>query len=169
MFGNTGGTAFAIDTNTKIDSDTNGTPDDDIDNKDYPSYSDGSVFVMDSSDMKIRNQRIRLTVIKNGVILGYRELDLIADFIADTSNTATSDISSTGSESFSEKDKENLDKFQAKIRTLTSDDRIILTQDYNILIENWDDVLERTKKLIDIQEEVNGTSGVSESDKKELS
>ena len=169
MFGNSGGTVFAIDTNTKIDSDTNGTPDDDIDNKDYPSYTDGSVFPIETSDLKVHSQRVRLTVLKNGTILGYREIDLIADYIADTSDESIHNLTSTGSESFSEKDKENLARFQGKIRSLTSDDRIILTQDYNILIENWDDILERTKKLIDIQEEVNGTSGISAADKKELS
>ncbi len=52
---------------------------------------------------------------------------------------------------------------------MSSDDRIILTQLYNILIENWDDTFERTKKLIDIQDSVNNSSNLTPSAKEEIS
>lgn len=167
LYGNAG-TNYAIDTNTNIDSDTNGTPNDDIDNKDFPSYIDGSVFVFDSTNMKTHSQKMKLSVLKNGTIIGSREVEIIADFIADTSDSTTRDISGTGSEGFSQKDKNNLENLQAKIRNLESDDRIILTQEYNSLIENWDDELERTKNLIGIQEEVESSAGMTDSQKKEF-
>lgn len=96
LYGNNG-TNYVIDTNTKIDSDTNGTPDDDIDNKDFPSYIDGSVFVFDSSSMKNHTQKIKLSVSKNGTIVGTREVEIIADFISDTSGDSTHDLSGSGS------------------------------------------------------------------------
>lgn len=42
-------------------------------------------------------------------------------------------------------------------------------QEYSSLIENWDDVFERTKKLIDMQEEIVLSSGITDVQKKELS
>ena len=169
MFGNTWATQYTIDINTKIDSDTNGTPDDDIDNKDFPSYKDGSIYSFNTSDMKLHRQTLRLAVMKNTTVLWSQQIDIIADFISDITPETTNLLTDSGSESFSQKEKENLEKFQAKIRTIQSDERIILTQDYNSLIESWDDTLERTKKLIDIQEEINGSAWVTDTDKKELS
>lgn len=168
LYGNNG-TNYAIDTNTKIDSDTNGTPDDDIDNKDFPSYVDGSVFVFDSNSMKSHTQKMKLSILKNGTAIGTREIEIVADFISDTSGDSTRDLSGSGSAGFSQKDKENLEILQAKIRNLESDDRIILTQEYNSLIENWDDELERTKNLIGIQEEVGASAGMTDAQKKEFS
>lgn len=168
LYGNIG-TQFLIDTNTKIDSDTNGTPDDDADNREYTSYVDGSVFAIDGNELKSRTQTIRISILKNGSIIGTRDIQLVAGYIADTDEGAVDINSGSGTEGFSERDKANLEQLQAKIRSLESDDRIILTQDYNSLIENWDDGIERTKKLIDIQEEVINSSGISESDKAELS
>lgn len=169
LFGNTDGTQFSIDTNTRIDSDTNGTPDDDADNKDYPSYTDGSVFAFDTTDMKLHDQKMRLSVLKNGLSIGHQDIDIIADFIPNAWDTPVPDISWTGWEKFSEKDKENLGNFQTKIRTLASDERITLMQEYSSLIENWDDIFERTKKLIDMQEEIVLSSGITDVQKKELS
>lgn len=166
MYGNSG-TTYTIDTNIKIDSDTNGTPDDDVDNKDFSSYIDGSAYVFDSSDMRSHTQEMRVSILKNGNLIGSRNVQIVADFISDTENSAL--LSGSGGSWFSTKDKENLEKLQAKIRDLQSDDRIILTQDYNTLIENWDDELERTKKLIDIQEEVLASAGMSASEKETLS
>lgn len=106
---------------------------------------------------------------KNGAIIRSRDISIIADFITDTPDVTTDIITGSGSGNFSERDKANLEKLQEKIRSLKSDDRIILTQDYNTLIENWDDAIERTKKLIDIQEGLIQSSGMNESDKVELS
>lgn len=158
-----------IDINTKIDSDTNGTPDDDIDNKNYPSFVDGSVFVIDSNDFKMKNQTIRVSLIKNGTVLRSRDISMIADFITDARDMSPDILSGSGWENFSERDKKNLETLQEKIRSLKSDDRIVLTQWYASLLENWDDTLERTKKLIEIQEGILESPGINESDKKELS
>lgn len=68
-FGNDG-TQYSIDTDTKIDSDLDGIGDNDSDNKDTPSYTDGSAFVMTRlGESKIRTRQMKISVIKNGAVL----------------------------------------------------------------------------------------------------
>lgn len=171
LFGNTSGDNFAIDTNTKIDSDLDGTPDNDIDNKNSVSYTDGSAFeIPNLDDTPTREQQVKLTVLKNGVPVGTQILTIVRSYIVDNSNLAPSDINSgTGTDAFSTQDKTNLDVFQTKIRSLQSDDRIIFTQAYNKLIENWDDGHDRTQNLLDIQGLVDDSKSLSADDKKSLS
>lgn len=62
---------------------------------------------------------MKITVIgDNGQIVGTKIIKVIFDYIKDTSTENTADINGSGSESFSETDKQNLEKLQAKIRTL---------------------------------------------------
>jgi antitoxin component HigA of HigAB toxin-antitoxin module len=51
-----------------------------------------------------------------------------------------------------------MDSFATKIRALESDDRAILMQKYNLLIENWDDPTEKTKILFDVQEYIDSSA-----------
>lgn len=64
MLGNVNNaTRFAIDTNTSIDSNLDGIPDNDTDNQELPSYNDGSIFVLkDFSQSRAREQKIRLSL-----------------------------------------------------------------------------------------------------------
>ncbi len=114
---------------------------------------------------------MKITLMKNGSILGTKIITVIFDFVANTAETINTvgDISGSGSSGFSTEEKENLDKLQEKIRTMSTDDRIILTQAYNLLIENWDDPFERTKKLIDIQEAVSSSSTLTTTTKDDIS
>lgn len=164
------GTQYSIDTDTKIDSDLDGIGDNDADNKNTPSYTDGSVYMIDSYlDSKVRNHQIKITISKNGTVIGSKVINVILDYIIDLSKETPSDISGTWSEGFSITDKENLEKLQAKIRTLDSGDRIVLTQNYNTLIEGWGDAHDRTQWLLDIQKYINESSTIWESLKLELS
>lgn len=168
-FGNDG-TQYSIDTDTKIDSDLDGIGDNDPDNKNTPSYTDGSVYMIDSyADSKVRDHQTKITITKNGVVLWSRTINVLLDYIIDISKNTPSDISGTWSEWFSTTDKANLEKLQGKIRTLESGDRIILTQDYNSLIEWWGDLHDRTQGLLDIQKYVNESVTITESNKTELS
>lgn len=171
LFGNTSGNNFSIDSNTKIDSDIDGTADNDTDNKNSPSYTDGSAFeIPNENDSLSREQQIKLTVLKNGIPVGTQLLTIIRSYIVDNSNLTASDVTSgTGSDAFSTQDKSNLDAFQTKIRSLQSDDRIIFTQAYNKLVEDWDDGHDRTQNLLDIQGLVDDSKTLSEDDKKVLS
>lgn len=171
MFGNENATEYAIDTDTKIDSDMDGVPDNDFDNKDTPSFSNGSAYLIDLGDARSKERVIKIVLLKNGNTIATKNITVIFDFIADTesSGSMVGDISGSWSSSFSTEEKANLDKLQEKIRTMSTDDRIILTQSYNLLIENWDDTFERTKKLIDIQDTVNNSSTLTAPVKEEIS
>ena len=168
-FGNDG-TQYSIDTDTKIDSDLDGIGDNDSDNKDTPSYTDGSAFVMTRlGESKIRTRQMKISVIKNGAVLWARTVSVVLDYIADTSGIQANDLSGSGNLGLSTVDRGNLEKLQAKIRNLTSDDRIILTQYYNSLIENWDDLHDRTEGLLQIQTTVNESTTIADGIKKEFS
>jgi hypothetical protein len=47
--------------------------------------------------------------------------------------------------SMSSTDKANLEKLQAKIKSFASDDRLVLMQYYQSLVDNWDDLHDRTE------------------------
>lgn len=169
-FGNGDADKFVLDSDTKIDSDLDGIADNDADNKNTASYTDGSVFsISDISSARSRTRQMKLSVYKNGTLLGSKDIAVVLAYIPEAQNTTPSDISGTGSDSFTTQDKANLEQFQAKVRTLESDDRIILTQAYNKLIEGWDDFHDRTQNLLDIQSLVDGSKTISEGDKTALS
>ena len=98
-----------------------------------------------------------------------RTLSVVLDYIADTPGIQANDLSGSGNLGLSTVDRGNLEKLQAKIRNLTSDDRIILTQYYNSLIENWDDLHDRTEGLLQIQTTVNESTTIADGIKKEFS
>lgn len=63
--GNTG-SVYKIDTDIRIDSDLDGVPDNDTDNKDHSSYTDGSAYtISDFVESRVRDRTIRVTLINN--------------------------------------------------------------------------------------------------------
>jgi PKD repeat protein len=162
---------YIIDIDTKIDSDLDGIPDNDKDNKDTASYTDGSVFAITNlASVKSRNREMKLSLIgSDGATIASQKIPVVFNFLPGNS-AETSDLTATGTvEAFSNVDKANLEKLQAKIRSFQSDDRIIFTQKYNTLIENWDDLHERTQNLLDIQKEVDESVTLDQSTKEEMS
>ncbi len=168
LFGNDA-TEYRIDTDTKIDSDLDGVTDNDADNKDSPSYKDGSAFLVNLSEAKTHTRDMKVTALKNGVTVWSATLSIVLDYIIDTSSDTPNDLSGSGITGISSSDRANLEKLQSKIRSLTSDDRIILTQYYNTLIEWWDDAHDRTQSLVTLQNTVNESTTLSDTSKQELS
>ena len=58
------------------------------------------------------------TVGDDGSIIGTKLIKVIFESIQDTSSENIKDLTGTGNEAFGEADKVNLEKLQAKIRTL---------------------------------------------------
>jgi PKD repeat protein len=162
MYGNTS-TNYAIDTDTLIDTSLDGTPDNDTDNKNDASYTDGSPYVLhDLSSTNKRERKIALSLISSGSVVATRTITVILDYIASTSEA---DISLTGSTAgLSIGDRNKLEELSKLIRELTDSDRIILMQRYNTLIENWNNTFDKAKSLIDIQEGIE--SGTMNSEQK---
>lgn len=84
MYGNAG-KSYHIDTDLKIDSDIDTISDNDIDNKESPSYEDGSVFIIDNfGSVKTRTKDMRMSIIgQNGQTIGTKDIKVIFDFIAE--------------------------------------------------------------------------------------
>lgn len=162
LLGNTDTTAYAIDTDTRIDSDLDGIPDNDRDNKETSSYTDGKAFVIwDFSDVRVWEREIKITLLQGNTPKASKTLKIVFDYIVNTQ--ATSDSGSTDfSGSMSAFDREKLDTLGTLIREAEWTDRALLMKEYNILIENWDDAFSKAKSLINIQESINNTTLSSE-------
>lgn len=161
---------YRIDSDTKIDSDLDAVEDNDIDNKDSPSLKDGSVFAVENiSESKVHKKEIKVSIIgDDGKLLGSKKIQVIFDYIPELSDNTGMTSTEGGSGSFSTVDKENLEKLQSKIRTFTPEDRIVFTQYYNNLIENWGDAYDRTEWLLNIQKEVLANTNFDDATKAEL-
>jgi PKD repeat protein len=169
-FGNTA-TNYIIDTDTKIDSDLDGTGDNDKDNIDTPSYTDGSAFAVNIANARSKNREIKISMIgEDGTLLRSQLIPVIFSYIQGSETATPTDISGSGvTEVFGVSDKKNLDSLQTKIRTLPPDDRIIFTQHYNTLIENWGDLYDRTQWLLNLQREVSESPTLDTNTKGEMS
>jgi hypothetical protein len=94
MLGNTA-TNYSIDTDILIDTNLDGTQDNDSDNKDDISYTDGSVFSMyNISTSPKREHKIRLALMNNGVVTESKVITIILDYIP---GAVEEDINLTGS------------------------------------------------------------------------
>lgn len=153
LYGNEA-TRYVIDTDTDVDSNLDGTTDNDADNQGSPSYNDGSLFVIpDFNNTKKRERNIKITLYNGETPIQSKTIRLVFDFISESTDTDVSDTVDL-SAILSEFDREQLDTLADLIRSLPSEDRIIVMQKYNLLVENWDSSFERAKNLIDIQEHV---------------
>lgn len=96
MYGN-GGNEYIIDTDTKIDSDLDAIPDNDKDNKETPSYTDGSVFSIGNiTDVKTRKREMKITIVgDDGKIIGTKTLEVVFDYIPDVADENTKEITGT--------------------------------------------------------------------------
>jgi len=82
MLGNEGD-SYSIDDDILIDSNLDSIADNDDDNKDDPSYTDGSLYIFQNLDSKNKRERkIQLTVKKNGAIISTRTVTIVLDYIA---------------------------------------------------------------------------------------
>lgn len=157
FLGNTA-TTYSIDTDTRIDSDLDGIPDNDIDNKWHSSYTDGTLYVIsDFAENRTRERIIRIEMVQDGITIGSKNLRLILDFIPESLAT-DEELSLWSSESMSSFERSKLEELASMIRETESADRVILMKEYNIMVENWDDSFSKAKSLIDIQETVDTTA-----------
>ncbi|MBP9779181.1 PKD domain-containing protein [Candidatus Gracilibacteria bacterium] len=149
------GTRFVIDDDTSIDSSLDGMVDNDEDNKDTASYTDGSVYsIQDFSVAGNRSRTVKLSVYNGDTLVDSDTIKIIFDYIRETSTVSgEAPIMSTGS--ISSADRIELEKLDELIRNTDDSSRIILMQLKNLLIENWDDPFSKAKILIDMQEKVN--------------
>lgn len=74
---------YGIDTDTSVDSNLNGDPVDDIDNKGTPSSINGNVFAIKSSDVSAKEKTMRLSLYdSNNTVIATKDIKVIYDFNA---------------------------------------------------------------------------------------
>lgn len=151
-----------------MDSNLDGITDNDIDNKESPSYTDGSLFVIPNFfDAVTRERDIKITLYDGTTPVSTKTIHLVFDFLPET--TATQDDSITlGIEHLTQFEREKLEELAELIRSLNDGDRLIVMKKYNILVENWDIALEKAKALIDIQEYVTYSPSIDNGKKESI-
>ncbi len=146
-------TRYALDTDLETDSDLNGNPADDIDNKDHPSYKDGSFFrIAHFSKNTKKEHTLKITLFEGKQIKAQQKIKLILDFIPETTDKWL-EMETFGSGTLSDFERKKINTLAELIRSIEDDtDRIIIMKKYNVLVENWNNSFEKAKALVDIQE-----------------
>ncbi len=73
---------YGIDTDIAVDSNLNGDPTDDIDNKGTDSSINGSVFVLKNSDVTAKEKTMRLSLYdSNNAIIATKDVTIVYDFV----------------------------------------------------------------------------------------
>jgi hypothetical protein len=82
---------YGIDTDIAVDSNLNGDPTDDIDNKGTDSSVNGSVFTIKSSDVSAKEKTMRLNLYdSNNAVIATKDIKVIYDFISSPSEKSLS-------------------------------------------------------------------------------
>lgn len=153
LFGNKA-TAYAIDTDLDMDGtgdNMDGVTDNDIDNREHQSYQDGSLFtISDFSYARTRERKIKITLYDGVTPTKTKTIKLLLDFIPENTTT-DNDFQNIDADKLTDFEKERLETLASMIRNLDDVDRIVLMQEYNVLVENWMSPFEKAKKLVDLQ------------------
>lgn len=158
FFGNNNANTYKVDTDTRIDSDLDGVTDNDADNKNHSSYTEGGAYVIsDFTDTRVRERMVRVTLMSGNTVLWTQDIKIVFDFIPEGQGSGD-DVFLSMSGAMSSFERTKLEELATMIRATDSTDRIILMQEYNTMIENWDDSFSKAKSLVDIQEIINTTS-----------
>ncbi|HRI36859.1 MAG TPA: PKD domain-containing protein [bacterium] len=155
---------YEIDTNTAVDSNLNGSPNDDADNSETPSVTDGSPFVIrtfsttgDRVSMRFSLYDADGTVIDSEdleVVLAYRQPKLDETTLETKADAAAGAIS--------DRDRVGLEKIKDLIRSAPEGDRLYLMEHLAQLQENWFDPREKTKSIIAFEDYIGGMTGIDD-------
>lgn len=158
---------YGIDTDILVDSNLNGDPADDIDNKGTDSSAKGSVFIVKSFDISAREKTLRITLYDiNNKIIATKDIKISYDFNTGINTESLSGtLSEVVSKDISETDKVNLEKLKDLIKGAQEQDRLRLMQYFSALQENWFDTREKTKIIIDFENYIDVNSALDTSTK----
>lgn len=155
-------TKYGIDTDTSVDSNLNGDPADDIDNKGTDSSVNGSVFTLKSSDVTAREKTMRLSLYDaSNTIIATKEIKVVYDFVTSVSVESLSGATSEAlPKDISEIDRSNLERLKDLIKGVKEQDRLKMMQYFSSLQENWFDTREKTKTIIDFEAYIDGSAAL---------
>lgn len=146
-----GAVKYAIDTDTAIDTDLNGSPDDDADNKGTDSIATGSPYTFIAPETWSTNGTIRVLIYNandeliDSQILSVTMLTPNAVTVPDATDEAI-----TGS-GITESDRIKIEEIKDIIRTSAEQYRLQLMKYVSQLQESWNDPREKTQTIVDFQ------------------
>lgn len=157
-----GAAKYGIDTDILVDSNLNGDPADDMDNKGTDSSVNGSVFTLKSFDVSAKEKTMRLSLYDaNNAVIATKDIKVVYDFVDGTvAETLSGTTADALPKDISETDKINLEKLKDMIRSAKDQDRLKMMQFFAQLQENWFDTREKTKTIIDFENYIDASSAL---------
>ena len=158
---NSGVAKYGIDTDIAVDSNLNGDPADDLDNKGSDSALNGSVFAIKSNDVTAITKTMRLSLYDaNNTVIATKDLKVVYDFVTGDATLALSGTTAELPKDISDTDKANLEKLKDLIKSAKEQDRLKMMQYFSQLQENWFDTREKTKTIIDFEAYLDANSAL---------
>ncbi len=145
-------THYGVDFDIAIDSDLNGGKDDDIDNKNDPSYTDGVPLEITLNDS--REQKVRVMLLRaDGGVIDSKDITIVKQYITETSV----DMSKLTFEWVSDGEKAKIEKIKSYIQWLPQEHRLKWMQYVQKLQENWFYPIEKTKIILEFEAFIDST------------
>jgi hypothetical protein len=137
---------FVIDTDANLDSDLNGTKDDDEDNKWTNSYSAWEVYKIPLNEFRTQKVKIYLKD-ENMTLLDSKDLEIVKEYIK-VDDVKPEVITLKWA---TEEEKKNFEKLKTLIKWLSKDHQSKSLMYMEKLKENWSDKTEKTKTIIEFE------------------
>ncbi|MBW7954443.1 PKD domain-containing protein [Candidatus Gracilibacteria bacterium] len=137
---------YAIDNDINIDSDLNGTKDDDIDNKLLPSYENAGIIEVILNDSKTQTFRI-YTISKSGEIIDSTDIKIEKKYI----KNEEINIESIKFDGITDDEKVKVEKLKTFIQQLPQEHRLKGMKYVQKLQEEWFYDTEKTKVILEFE------------------
>ncbi len=154
---------YCVDTDISIDSDLNGTKDDDCDNKNSESYNKWTPFITSNLEFLKNEKTIRLSIIDEAWKKESKDILLKLS----TSNKDET-VEMKDNKDIWEQDKIIIEDIKNLIKKAPEGERVKLMQFLSLIQENWFDDREKTKAIIDFESYINATASMDQKLKDEF-
>ncbi len=157
---------YEIDTDVTLDSNLNGTPDDDADNSNTASLTDGSPYVIRNISDTDPSRTMRIALYdEDGNLIDDEEIEIILAYNAPSLAESELESKTQISSAIAERDRVALAELKDLIRSGSKEHRLYLMEHLAKLQESWFDEREKTRAIIDFQEYIAGTASIPDSEK----
>ncbi|MDD4151215.1 MAG: PKD domain-containing protein, partial [Candidatus Gracilibacteria bacterium] len=144
---------YAIDYDTSVDSDLNGTKDDDVDNLNTDSYSNGGPVKVTLNNNKFQNVRIFLLDSDNKIVSS-QDLKIVKNYIKEENI----DLDSLSFSGVTDEQKMQIDELKDYVKKLPQESRLKAMKYVEALQSAWFDDREKTQVILDFEKYIDGLS-----------
>ncbi|MDD2487034.1 MAG: PKD domain-containing protein [Candidatus Gracilibacteria bacterium] len=145
-------TKYCVDTDISLDSDLNGTADDDCDNKTSTSFEKGEPFVIKDLVVNSKSKTVRFSIFEGNNLIEFKDIKMEFGFFTEPKKSEEPKISTE----ISEQDKINLELIKDLIKKSGKQNEVKMMQNLSAIQDNWFDDREKTKAIIDFESYVDG-------------